>query len=1013
MTNQAGVTHDILFSTFAGTEYGFMLSENPDIEGTKMFQISEASSFADKISEGEASYVQTNPETDLVWNQDDWTGGCGLEKIIGNETNRFWDSTNCDTRWPHSIMLAPRMNYFTYSSVATAIDCGSAATNRGTVVTSGTGDPTTIQVQVSAADEDAVYDYSGSGTFASHFSNALWVKANTTEADRDDSGLVFTSVSVPQGATITAATLEVYVYSTDTDDVNCNIYGNDVNSANDFTDEANIISRTKTTAYTLWSSGYMGTGWVTSPDIKSVVQEITDRASWATGNNMCFLLCGGSSGTQNLRFYAYEYGASYAAKLNITYTTSGTLRTYLDLNNAANASGTINQVQIYANTALSGVKVGTFTGSGVSWAVHDSETIGDVSAGSVQTFDVELTTTAADVLGIYFAGSLEADSTGSLGVLYYAGDGTVAGAKTYTSYDASAQISLYGTGETASGSSTAMGTVRGPQAFTTFGGKVYCVCAGPSDTYVFRLDTNVWSKVLTDTDALNPRGMICYGNGTANYIIAYMDSKYYHSTTGADSSWTAVTKDVEFMLPIKGVLWAANGATVFSCTDPTNVNDWISATTIGDNNFSITHLYERDGILYVAKPDGLWSFDANSNDENLTPEFRFVAANENFKYGCITKNLGIFSTFYDGVMLYDGTNLTDIAPGIDSTSLTVSGASLVGICNGVDWVYAVYRVLSGDSDTIQVVAGRLQYEDGNLRWAWHPLWYGVTYSNPNSEYHDGMLVAGSAETSYFDIANPNLFMSQSNYRLDAGGGVYTTNSYTPGHFILPKGHLAPNNDTNCRFVYTETGASTHPGLGYVYTPSWDGGFPDQDKAFIYFALQTEGCYASGGTDYTYVTISYKIDEATAWTSLTTVTSNGVPRVDFPAGTYGKKIKFRYTLGNVRGYYYTPIIKSTTLHSVLKTRRRRRFDMLIKLADNLTLLDQAPSDKTAVTWKEDLYAIRDQIYPLTIYCPDYFLDDSYNYYTVQITTPITITRTPDTGTNPQWVAHVIAEEVLKS
>lgn len=1011
----AGIQTDVLFATFAGTEYGFMLAENPDIQGTKYFVVSEASSFADKISEGEASYVQTNPETDLVWNQDDWTGGMGLEKVKGNETNRYWDATNVDARWPHSIMLAPRMNYYPYTTT-TSIDVGSAASNRSSTVDSGTGTPTTVQYQVNASNDDA--DEFNNGTNFEYTDTLCAVGFS----DVYNAGLVFDSVAIPQGATITTATLEVY-NPVDYDDANFKIYGNDVDNASNFATETDVTSRTCTTAYTSWVTDSLGGGWHTSPDITTVVQEIVSRGSWATGNSMGILLKA-NDGTKQFAFWSYDYSATLAAKINITYTTSGTLRTYIDRTNIANYTGTINQVQIYANTDLSGVKVGTFTGSGVTWTINDYESIGDVTAGSVQTFNVTLTVTANDAIGLYFAGSIEADTSGGSGYVYYAGDGTGSGAKTYSVGDADGVLSLYGTGETAEGSSTAMGNLNGHEAYTTFGGYLYMTCADASNNYVFKLSSGVWSLVLTDATAKSPRGMITYGNSTASYIIAWFDSKYYHSTTGAASSWTAVTKDVEHMIVVKGVLWASNGATVFSCTDPTNVNDWTSTTDIGDRTYSISHLYERDGVLYVAKPDGLWSFDANSNDENLTPEFRQVPATEAFKYGCIWRNLGIFSSTYDGMLLYDGSNLTDIAPGIDSTTLTCSGTQFKGVCNGVDWVYTVNLISSATSDTIEVLAGRLQYEDGNLRWAWHPLWYGTTYSEVTGGDHAGMIVAGSAEqTAMFDTTNPRLLMAQSNYRLDAGGGVYTTVSKTPGYFILPRGHKAPNEDSNCRFVYLETAASTHPGTGWVKTPVWDGGFPDQDKAFIYFAIDTDGCYTTGGTDYTYVKIEYQIDEnigGSSWTTLDTVTSNGVTRVNFPAGTYGKKICFRYTLGNVSGTAYsgsqfTPVIKSTTLHSVLKARRRRRFDMLIKLGDNLQLLDNSPSNKTAVDWKEDLYAVRDQTYPLTLYCPDYFLNTSYNSYTVQVTTPITITRLPDTGplNSPQWVAHLICEEVLKA
>ena len=83
MTDTASISHDIVLTTFAGTTYGFMLAPNPDT-GTKYFIMSESSTLADKISEGEASYSQTNPEQDLVWVQDDWTGCAGPPRALAD-----------------------------------------------------------------------------------------------------------------------------------------------------------------------------------------------------------------------------------------------------------------------------------------------------------------------------------------------------------------------------------------------------------------------------------------------------------------------------------------------------------------------------------------------------------------------------------------------------------------------------------------------------------------------------------------------------------------------------------------------------------------------------------------------------------------------------------------------------------------------------------------------------------------------------------------------------------------
>ncbi len=52
-----------------------------------------------------------------------------------------------------------------------------------------------------------------------------------------------------------------------------------------------------------------------TPDLKSIVQEIVDRAGWAQNNSMAFIITG--TGKRTAR--AYDVSATKAPKLVITY----------------------------------------------------------------------------------------------------------------------------------------------------------------------------------------------------------------------------------------------------------------------------------------------------------------------------------------------------------------------------------------------------------------------------------------------------------------------------------------------------------------------------------------------------------------------------------------------------------------------------------------------------------------------------------------------------------------------
>jgi len=119
-------------------------------------------------------------------------------------------------------------------------------------------------------------------------------------------GFVFTNVTVPQGAHIVTAYLTLYVYEEARDDAYVDIYGEDEDTVNNFDDEADIVNRTKTAASVPWQQDGLGIGWENSPEIKTVIQEIVDRGGWASGQDMCIIVKGGTT-TKAFRCRSYDF----------------------------------------------------------------------------------------------------------------------------------------------------------------------------------------------------------------------------------------------------------------------------------------------------------------------------------------------------------------------------------------------------------------------------------------------------------------------------------------------------------------------------------------------------------------------------------------------------------------------------------------------------------------------------------------------------------------------------------
>ncbi len=131
-------------------------------------------------------------------------------------------------------------------------------------------------------------------------------------------------------------------------------------------------------------------------------------------------------------------------------TVATTAYTLIGLDNPANATGKITSFELWFNTNATGVKVGTFYGSGTDYTSRDVETVGNVTSGSKQTFSgLDCDVETGDFAGVYPAtGEIEWDNTLELaGARHKIGDQFGAGQQTYTVAAAMAP-SIYGTGET-------------------------------------------------------------------------------------------------------------------------------------------------------------------------------------------------------------------------------------------------------------------------------------------------------------------------------------------------------------------------------------------------------------------------------------------------------------------------------------------------------------------------------------------------------------------------------------
>lgn len=157
------------------------------------------------------------------------------------------------------------------------------------------------------------------GSYTAH-TKIRMVRSGT---DRD-AGLRWTGITIPQGATVSAADI---VFGLPDGDPGTSfdvfVHGDDVDDAPALSNTSKPSSGwTNTTATSTISAG---SGMSTTISVTSIVQELVDRASWTSGNAMRFAFRIDDVETYD-NITIEDYNASPAgtgASLEITYTAAG------------------------------------------------------------------------------------------------------------------------------------------------------------------------------------------------------------------------------------------------------------------------------------------------------------------------------------------------------------------------------------------------------------------------------------------------------------------------------------------------------------------------------------------------------------------------------------------------------------------------------------------------------------------------------------------------------------------
>jgi calcineurin-like phosphoesterase family protein len=177
--------------------------------------------------------------------------------------------------------------------------------------------PPTVSARVNSSSDDAEENVSR-GSVSLTSSDLEFVADGTTV---QTVGIRFNNLAIPQGATITNAYIEFTVDEVQSETTSLTFFGQAINNAPTFTSATrDVSSRTKTTSQVIWNAipawDVVGAKKQT-PNLSSIVQEIVNRAGWASGNSIAFVVTGNGHRTAE----AYDKLTPGAAKLVVSYIT--------------------------------------------------------------------------------------------------------------------------------------------------------------------------------------------------------------------------------------------------------------------------------------------------------------------------------------------------------------------------------------------------------------------------------------------------------------------------------------------------------------------------------------------------------------------------------------------------------------------------------------------------------------------------------------------------------------------
>ena len=383
------------------------------------------------------------------------------------------------------------------------------------------------------------------------------------------------------------------------------------------------------------------------------------------------------------------------------------------------------------------------------------------------------------------------------------------------------------------------------------------------------------------------------------FLAVGESNAFRHSTDG--TTWTAHSGGLTatFFRAVQNRLYriskGSSGTTPAhlsnNLVDPTDNLNWSALDPIGDPNVPVTGMANVAYQIFIAKEDGLYAADVDTGRfPSLTPE---IAAWRNTSNG-----QGVFGwgglCFYPtvrGVKMFFSGQLFPAGPEVMSANDSEVRGRVSSMGGDANWVFGA---LYNGTDTY-ILAGRNPRSDD--RYPGEILWNTVWYVSGGP--YTAMWISGLN-------SDPRLWLARQ------GDLRY-----------IKLGNQLDNPLQDSTAVYQSSAVD--------YYPAHDGGSPMVDKHFLELRVYCENLSRVDGRKITW---AYRLDDASAWTTLGTTQDSPVSVLKFDQNvdSIGKRIQLQATWARGSTTTETPILRRVEVLAVENRPNRKLLVVNILAAD---------------------------------------------------------------------------------